>query len=158
MKIGVISDTHLYDLSPELERINDTYLKDVDMILHAGDMVEVAVLDAFLPTRIEAVAGNMDVPSVRNQFPVKRIIKVNGFRIGLIHGWGGPAGIEERIRKEFTNIDCLVYGHTHRPANHVAEGVLFFNPGSLTEKHYTKENSLGFLEITDRICGFIVNL
>jgi putative phosphoesterase len=158
MKIGVISDTHLHESAPELERIHDTYFKDVDMILHAGDMVEVGILDAFLPKRIEAVTGNMDLSSVSNQFPVKRIIEANGFKIGLIHGWGRPDGIEERIRREFTNIDCLVYGHTHRPANHVVEGVLFFNPGSLTEKYYTKANSLGILEITDKIRGTIINL
>jgi putative phosphoesterase len=158
MKIGVISDTHLHDCSPELERIHATYFKDVDMILHAGDVVEAGVLDAFLPKRIEAVAGNMDLPSARNQFPIKKTIGVDGFRIGLIHGWGRPDGIEERIRKEFTTIDCLVYGHTHRPANHVVNGVLFFNPGSLTEKHYTKANSLGILEITDEIRGTIINL
>ena len=158
MKIGVISDTHLPDSSPELERIHATYLKDVDMILHAGDMVEAGVLDVFLPKKIEAVAGNMDLPSVKNNFPIKKTIKVNGFKIGLIHGWGRPDGIEERIRREFTNVDCLVYGHTHRPANHVVKGVLFFNPGSLTEKCYTKANSLGILEITDRIHGTIINL
>lgn len=158
MKIGVISDTHLRSSSPELEWIRDTYFEDVTMILHAGDMVEARILDAFLPKRIEAVAGNMDLSSATNQFPVKRIVKANGFRIGLIHGWGRPDGIEERIRREFTNIDCLVYGHTHRPANHVVDGILFFNPGSLTEQRYAKANSLGILEITDEIRGTIIYL
>jgi len=158
MKIGVVSDTHLHDSSPALELIHETYFKDVEMILHAGDVVEVGVLEAFLPKRIEAVSGNMDLPGVRNQFPIKKIIKINGLKIGLIHGWGRPDGIEDRIRREFSDIDCLVYGHTHYPANHVVEGVLFFNPGSLTEKQYTRKNSLGILEITDSIGGTIINL
>lgn len=158
MKIGVISDTHLYDSSPELERIHNVYFKDVDLILHAGDVVEATVLEAFLPKPIEVVAGNMDLPSVRNQFPIKKMLKINGYKIGLIHGWGSPNGIEERIRREFAHIDCLVYGHTHLPVNHVVEGILFFNPGSLTEKQYTRVNSLGLLEITDSIRGTLINL
>jgi len=156
MKIGVISDTHLHDVSQELLRMRDTYLADVEMILHAGDVVEAKVVDAFLPIKVEAVAGNMDLPSVSNQFPVKKIISVNSFKIGLIHGWGRPDGIEARLRREFENIDCLVYGHTHRPVNHMVDGVLFFNPGSLTEKSYTVTNSLGILEVTDRIHGTII--
>jgi len=158
MKIGVVSDTHLHDFSPELEGVHNAYLKNVDMILHAGDIVEISILECFLPKKVEAVAGNMDSAAVKSQLPIKKIIEVEGFRIGLIHGWGSSGGIEDRIREEFTDIDCLVYGHTHRPANHVVNGVLFFNPGSLTEKSYTKTNSLGILEITDKIRGTIINL
>jgi hypothetical protein len=158
MKIGVISDTHLRSYSPELERISDTYFKDVDIIIHAGDIVNLNVLDIFLPKRIEVVTGNMDLPSVRNQFPIKKVIKIEGFKIGLIHGWGTPEGIEDRIRNEFTNIDCLVFGHTHYPANHVRDGILFFNPGSATEKNYAKKNTLGILEINNKITGKIIDL
>jgi len=158
MKIGVISDTHLKENCSELERIYDTYLKDVDLILHAGDVVDINVLDVFLPKKVEVVAGNMDLSNVRDQFPIKKVIKIKGFKIGLIHGWGSPKGIEERIRNEFTNIDCLVYGHTHNPVNHVKDGILFFNPGSATEKFYTKRNTLGILEISDQINGRIIKL
>ncbi|RLA93017.1 MAG: metallophosphoesterase [Deltaproteobacteria bacterium] len=158
MKIGVISDTHLKENCSELERTYDTYLKDVDLILHAGDVVDINVLDVFLPKKVEVVAGNMDLSNVRDQFPIKKVIKIKGFKIGLIHGWGSPKGIEERIRNEFTNIDCLVYGHTHNPVNHVKDGILFFNPGSATEKFYTKRNTLGILEISDQINGRIIKL
>ncbi len=47
MKIGVISDTHLHRYSRDLQRIVDTYFRDVDLVLHAGDIVEMEVLDVF---------------------------------------------------------------------------------------------------------------
>ncbi len=158
MKIGVISDTHLHNYSLELKRIVDTYFGDVDMVMHAGDIVEMEVLDAFLTKKIEVVAGNMDPASVRNHFPVKKIIKVEAFKIGLIHGWGSPVGLENRISNEFTEIDCLVYGHTHYPVNQIINGVLFFNPGSATEKRFTKRNTVGILEISERITGKIIEI
>ena len=158
MKIGVISDTHLHNYSLELQRIVDKHFGDVDMVIHAGDIVEMEVLDAFLTKKIEAVAGNMDPASVRNHFPMKKIIKVGAFEIGLIHGWGSPVGLENRIRNEFTEIDCLVYGHTHYPVNQVIKGVLFFNPGSASEKRFTKMNTVGILDISDRITGKIIEI
>lgn len=158
MKIGVVSDTHLRTPSPELLRLAEVHFRDVDLILHAGDLVELSVLEAFSPCRVEAVAGNMDSAAAKSSLPLKRIVKAGLFRIGLIHGWGGPAGIEQRIRPEFTDIDCLVYGHTHRPANHVVAGVLFFNPGSATEKAYTTQNTVGILNLAQTITGVIVPL
>lgn len=158
MKIGVISDTHLHNYSLELKRIVDTHFGDVDLVLHAGDIVEMEVLDAFLTKKIEAVAGNMDSARVRDHFPVKKIIKVGAFKIGLIHGWGSSVGLESRISNEFTEVDCLVYGHAHYPVNQVVKGVLFFNPGSATEKRFTKMNTVGILEINEQITGKIIEI
>jgi uncharacterized protein len=158
MKIGVISDTHLHSYSLELQRIVDTHFSDVDLVLHAGDIVEMEVLDVFLTKKFEAVAGNMDSAPVRNRFPVKKIIKAGAFKIGLIHGWGSAVGLENRISSEFTGIDCLVYGHTHNPMNHVNKGVLFFNPGSAIEKRFAKMNTIGILEINERITGKIIEI
>ncbi|MBN2467306.1 MAG: metallophosphoesterase family protein [Deltaproteobacteria bacterium] len=158
MKIGVISDTHLNKFSPLLQRIADTYFKDVEMVFHAGDIVDLAVLDVFLPKKVEAVAGNMDPATVINVLPAKKVITVKGFKIGLIHGWGNARDLETRLRKEFTDIDCLVYGHSHTPANHVSAGVLFFNPGSPTDSHFAPRSTVGVLEVTDAITGTIIDV
>ena len=158
MKIGVISDTHLQDYSSELKHIVDCYFQDMDLILHAGDLVNMRVLDVFLPKKVEAVSGNMDPQSVRNHFPVKKVIELGAFKIGLIHGWGSPMGLEDRLRNEFTEIDCLVFGHTHYPVNQVINGIVFFNPGSATEKSFTKKNTIGILEIDEKITGKIIEL
>ncbi len=116
-------------------------------------------LPSFPAGRFLAVAGNMDSPAVREAFPGKRVFPAGRFRIGLVHGWGPPDGIEERLALAFRDdpVDCLVYGHTHRPANHLRNGVLFFNPGS-AGGGFTARRTVGILEITDRIAGSIIEL
>ena len=158
MKVGVLSDTHVHDYSVELERICDRYFKDVELILHAGDIVDLRALDSLLPRKVEAVAGNMDPLEVRERFPIKKVIAVEGFRVGIIHGSGSGRGIENRISAEFSAVDCIVYGHTHHPVNHVKDRVLFFNPGSATEHSYTSVNSIGILEFGETIVGHIIHL
>ncbi len=146
LKIGVISDTHLLECTSELERLAGQYFTDTDMVLHAGDLVSSKVLKAFKGKDVRAVRGNMDTEKT---LPERLIIEAEGVKIGLIHGWGMPFGIEEKLRGKFDRIDCLVYGHTHNPANRVRDGVLYFNPGSATDDRFGLLNTVGILEIKD---------
>lgn len=157
MKIGVISDTHLLEPSEKLERIVRDHFSDVDMILHAGDFIHQSIVGFLQQGNLVAVYGNMDVGDVRSSLPEKRIIDVSGFRIALIHGWGTPIGLEKRIRAEFPSLDCLVYGHTHYPANHRKGGILFFNPGSPT-RSLTGRNTIGILSVGEGINGEIIRV
>ena len=157
MKIGVISDTHLLEPSEELERIVQDHFSDAEMILHAGDFVHKSIVDFFQRWNVIAVCGNMDAGEVRAVLPEKRIIDVSGFQVGLIHGWGAPIGLEKRIRSEFPPLDCLVYGHTHYPANHRKGGILFFNPGSPT-RSFTGRHTIGILTLGEEISGEIVRV
>jgi len=161
LRIAVLSDTHLADSGDAhafLQDLIENVLAPVDMILHAGDLVAPELLSAFDGYPIHAVRGNMDpaVPGV----PIKKIIVVGDFTIGMIHGWGAPDGIEERAYEEFSSvsIDCLVYGHSHRPACHRRDGILFFNPGSATDRRGTAYHSVGLLEIGRDIEGTIIRL
>ncbi len=158
MKIGVISDTHLNTSDVRLERIVESYFRDVDLILHAGDVVELDVLDVFNGKKVYAVSGNMDYDSVREVFPEKRVLDIAGRKIGLIHGWGSPSGLEEKIIREFEDVECIVYGHTHRAVNEIKDGVLFFNPGSPTDRRFARHNSIGILDIGEEITGRIIYL
>ena len=158
MKIGVLSDTHIKAIPPHLGEVIEHHFKDADMILHAGDVVESAVLDYFADRKVKAVAGNMDSYHLKELNPAKRVIPIEGFKLGLIHGWGSPVGIEDRIRKEFDDIDILVYGHTHNATSHTADGVLFFNPGSPTCKRFAAHNTIGILEIGKRINPRIITV
>jgi len=168
MKIGVLSDTHLVKVNPRLREIVNVYFAETDMIIHAGDLVAVDVLQylqgldlrgsSLKHGNLEAVHGNMDHPDVRNLLPRKRVITVGPFRIGLIHGWGSPSGIEERIKDQFQEVQCIVFGHTHNPVNRWKDGILFFNPGSPTDKRYARDNSVGILEIGNEISGNIIPL
>ena len=157
MKIGVISDTHLKEPDDRLLAIIRKHFRDTDLILHAGDLVDLRVLDAFGDRDVIAVCGNMDSSRVEDEIPAKRVLRIGRFRIGLIHGWGSPLDLEDRIRREFDNVDCIVYGHSHYPANHIREGILYFNPGTAFDRRYTVSNTVGILEVgEDTIEGRII--
>ena len=158
MKIGVISDTHLTCCDDRLTCLLHDYFRDVDLILHAGDLVDISVLDAFVGKDVKAVCGNMDPITVRKTLPDRLILKINNYKVGLVHGWGMPFGIEKKILKEIGHVDCLVYGHTHKAVNEVKNGVFFFNPGSATDKRFASRNTVGILEIEERIKGTIIEL
>jgi len=158
MKLGVISDTHLKAYDKKLEAVVEKYFSDADIILHAGDIVDLGVLGVFGGKTLYAVCGNMDLASIRNSFPYKQVLEIKGHSIGLIHGWGTPHNIEEKLIREFDTIDCLVYGHTHMAVNHKKDNVLFFNPGSPTDRMFASNNTVGIIEIGDTITGKIIEV
>jgi putative phosphoesterase len=158
MKIGVISDTHLREPHPEFGKIIESHFKDVEKIFHVGDFVEWSIAE-YLSSRKEliGVCGNMDSYEIQKAFPEKRVIELQGFKIGLIHGGGSPFGIESRIRKEFDEVDAIVYGHTHTPANHLVKNIFLFNPGSPT-RSFIHKATLGILHIGEKIEGEIIKI
>jgi hypothetical protein len=158
MKIGVLSDTHLKELNSDFKKIIESHFKGVDKILHAGDFVDWSIAE-YLSSQKEliAVCGNMDSPDIRKAFPQKRVIDAGGFQIGLIHGGGSPFGIESRVRDEFDEVDAIIYGHSHTPANHQVSKVLFFNPGSPT-RSFIHRATLGILHIGEKIEGEIIKI
>ena len=156
MKIGVISDTHLKEANSRLINIYTNYFSDVDMIIHTGDLISEGIVDFLSQKPLHIVHGNMDNFEIKKKFPKKKILEVSGFRLGLIHGWGSPFGIEKRIRPEFTNVHAIIYGHSHKSANHIDKGVIFFNPGTATGFSLSGCHSIGILDITDKINGAII--
>ncbi|MGK2907266.1 MAG: metallophosphoesterase family protein [Desulfuromonadales bacterium] len=161
IRIGVLSDTHLADSDEArvfLLDLLENVLAPVDMLLHAGDLVAPELLDVFAAYPLHAVRGNMDpaIPGI----PLKKTIDVAGFTIGMIHGWGPPDRIEDRVFAEFasTPVDCLVYGHSHQPACQRRDGILFFNPGSATDRRGMAYHSVGILEIDNEIRGTIIRI
>jgi putative phosphoesterase len=158
VKIGVISDTHLEDYDDTMRRRIAEHFSDVDMIFHAGDMVDLRVLKIFGEKTVKAVCGNMDNYSVKEKYPEQLLFEIKGFKFLLIHGWGSPWGIEERISAGFKDLNCIVYGHTHKPANHKKDNVLFFNPGSAVDRYFASSRTIGILEIDKGIAGRIINI
>ncbi len=158
-KIGVISDTHIPKAAQDLpERIYKEF-QNVDLILHAGDFTELKLFEKLknlAPTH--GVCGNMDEYDIKNLLPQKDIIKVNGFKIGLIHGYGPPARLIEAVSKEFARVDVIVFGHSHIACCEKKGKILFFNPGSPTDKIFALHNSFGILEVEKEIKGRIISL
>jgi uncharacterized protein len=169
MKIGVISDTHLEGSDDGLCEIVEKHFYDVDLILHAGDLGRLSLRNVFGEKKVVAVHGNTDHSSVKSKLPRTDIVPIGRFRIGLIHGDGNDTGqnfdewirnIEDRIREEFDDVNCIVYGHTHYPVIHHRKGILFLNPGTPNPfaRHFG-HNSVGILEVGDEeITGQIIYL
>jgi putative phosphoesterase len=160
IRIGVLADTHLPDnreATAFLQALAARHFADTAMILHAGDVVAPGVLEALAPCPVYGVRGNMD--PVMPGFPYKRVLEIDGVRIGLIHGWGPPAGLAGRVRAEFadTPLDCLVFGHSHVPLCQREGALLLFNPGSATDRRGQPSTSVGILEVAGgAIAGRIV--
>lgn len=160
MKILVLADTHIPVSAHDLPQAVYDAAKDVDMILHAGDFTEMKLLDKLRSLKeVRAVCGNMDSQAIRMQLSPKDIVTIGKFKIGLIHGYGAPSEILNTVKREFDRIDCLVFGHSHVATNIKKDGILYFNPGSPTDKIFASKNSYGILEVTDKkIEGKIVEL
>lgn len=136
MKIGVISDTHARHHS-ELPQNLLRGLEKVDLIIHAGDIVTMDVvrgLEALAP--VKGVCGNMDLPEVRVALPEVLELELEGRRIRVLHGNGGPGGLEERVMQQLNSADIIIFGHSHVPLNqHRKDGVMLFNPGSARDSY-----------------------
>jgi hypothetical protein len=155
-EIGIISDTHLHQVTDKFRDIYDKYLSDKDLIFHAGDMVSIDIAEFLKNNNFHGVHGNMDPFELKMLLPDKKIIKIGKFRIGLIHGWGSAEGLEERIRGKFKEVDVIVYGHSHKAAKFYKDGILFFNPGTATGFSSSRANTIGLMEISDTVhCNII---
>ncbi len=136
MLIGLISDTHIPEAAEVLPpRIIEAFC-DVDLILHAGDIYIVSVLDELeVLAPVVAAEGDDDYQEVYRDERVKQqhIIKVGGITILLRHirPWSWPR--HEKVP------DILVFGHTHKAMIDNSSGILLINPGSPTFPSYKYE-------------------
>lgn len=150
MKIGVISDTHISDKNCKLPAELINVLKGCDLIIHAGDLIDLPVLELLKGiSKVEAVCGNMDLPKVQSSLENKKILNVGGKKICLMHGYGRPDNLVNILKEEFSKEkpDVIIFGHSHVPMNEYVDGVLFFNPGSPTDTIFAPYRSYGIIEI-----------
>lgn len=150
MKIGIISDTHLSGTNCELPEKLIADFKKCDLIIHAGDLTDICVLEALNKmSKTEAVCGNMDSHSLKPRLAEKKIFNIEGKKICVMHGYGHPDKLVGILKNEFfkENPDIIIFGHSHCPKNEYIDGVLFFNPGSATDTVYAPYRSYGIIEI-----------
>lgn len=84
MRIGVIADTHIPVVAGKLPDEVFAQFRGVDMILHAGDLVTIKVLDSLSKlSKTIAVQGNMDYLDARNALPVKTVVEAGKFLLSL---------------------------------------------------------------------------
>jgi putative phosphoesterase len=159
LKVGVISDTHIPTLMPSLPSAVFEIFQGVDLILHAGDIVNVSVLDELSTIApVEAVAGNMDDSAIQMTLPPKKILTLGSHTVGLIHGKYRIDIQKEMILKELPGVDLIVYGHSHTPFWGKFGGIYYLNPGSPTDKRHAPYNSVAILHIEPALRAEIVRM
>jgi putative phosphoesterase len=177
MKIGILADTHVPDLLPALPPRVLELLNGVDIILHAGDVCDLAVLQRLEPiAQTFAVFGNRDSAEVKKFLQEKQRLEFGNRAIGLIHGHRAWAGnpltsalhlldrprrlgtLYASVLREFSDVDVIVFGHSHEPYFKMHGSVLLFNPGAVAARR-GQPGTLGILEIVpNAIKGRIVQI
>lgn len=152
MKIGVVSDTHMYGNKAYLPQALRDGLAGVDLILHAGDWVSLEVvklLEEIAP--VDGVAGNNDGPEIIDRFGTQKLLRLENVIVGIVHGDGFGKTTERRAYEAFAGepVDVIVFGHSHVPYIEERAGTLLFNPGSPTDKRRQTLYSYGILNIRD---------
>lgn len=152
LTVGILSDTHLSRITPEFEARAAVCFANCSVILHAGDLTDPSILQVFAGREVHAVYGNMCSFVCREGLPEKKLIHLQNFSIGLIHRSGNTYDFEDQLVDQFNEVDCIVYGHTHRPVCHRHSGILFINPGAFqsTGRH-GHPGTYAILEIGDTI-------
>ena len=137
ISVVFVSDTHLprraRDLPPQLW----SDIEVADVVVHAGDWVDVALLDELeqRSRRLVGVYGNNDHGALRERLPEIARVELEGVRFAVVHETGGAAGRERRCAQRFPDVDVLVFGHSHIPWDTTAPGGLrLLNPGSPTDR------------------------
>jgi uncharacterized protein len=151
LRIAVFSDTHGY--FGNLQEACRT-LGSVDRLIHAGDhFTDMAVIARQLsvpPDCCHGVSGNMDYPPTG---PAEERLTLGGVRILVIHGHrhGVKTGPQRLLyRAQELNAQAVVFGHSHVAYLEEVDGVLLFNPGSLSEPRLpSRQPSCGLIEIVD---------
>jgi putative phosphoesterase len=146
--IGIISDTHMPEKCLELPASVFDILQGVDLILHAGDVGELWVLDRLGELApVVAVHGNDESADATRELPYRQVIARAGQRIVLCHSHFEDPAEEMAFRRRIrvrgnwhsvcaafghaTGAGIVVHGHTHVPIVYRHEGVLLINPGAI---------------------------
>jgi uncharacterized protein len=145
----VLADTHLG--AATLERMPAEVwglAAEADVVLHAGDVTELAVLDALAERApVHAVLGNNDRGLAR-RLPEVWEDDLGGVRVAMLHDSGPRAGRAARLARRFPDAAVVVFGHSHDPLVEAGEdGPLLVNPGSPTHRRRQPVHTVAWLEL-----------
>lgn len=133
----VTADTHLPRRARDLPAQLWAAVEAADVVVHAGDWVDVALLDELdqRARRVVGVVGNNDHGALRERLPEVARVELAGVRLAVVHETGDAAGRERRCAERFADVDVLVFGHSHIPWDTTtAGGLRLLNPGSPTDR------------------------
>lgn len=137
MHLLLIADTHVPRRARDLPAPLWDEVARADVVIHAGDWVDVTLLDALQTRAAQLIAcwGNNDGAQIRARLPERADATLGGVRFTVVHETGAAAGREQRMSTRYPGTDVLVFGHSHIPWDTAAAtGLRLLNPGSPTDR------------------------
>lgn len=147
----VLADTHLRTGGSRwLPESVVARLADVDVVLHAGDVLDPGVLERLrreAASPVHAVLGNND-GALAGALPATLVIELAGVPVGMVHDSGRTKGREARLHGLFPDCRLVVFGHSHVPVDALGvDGQRLFNPGSPTQRRQQPVATFGLLRL-----------
>jgi putative phosphoesterase len=137
VELLLIADTHVPKRARDLPAIVWDAVQNADVVVHAGDWVEPALLDHLeeRSARLIGCWGNNDGDELRRRLPERADVTLGGLRFTVVHETGASGGRDARMARLYPDTDVLVFGHSHIPWDTTAEtGLRLLNPGSPTDR------------------------
>ena len=159
MKIGLIADTHMPGALAQLWPQVLCGFSDVDLILHAGDLHTLDVVDELCEIAPTYVArGNSDLDIVDQRLKDSWMLELVGLNIGMMHHFPSPERKSSQVIHKYLDRhfpkkpDILIFGHTHFEGIYNVDGILCINPGSptLPRNQSTRMGTVAYLEISEQ--------
>ena len=126
-QIAIISDTHGL-----LREHVIAELAEADCSIHAGDIDTPSIVESIRQFgETYMVRGNND-KEWAEALPKSIAVTIEGVRFFIVHD-------KKDIPKFLTNVDVVVYGHSHKYSAEIVKGVLFLNPGSCGKRRFDLE-------------------
>ncbi|GAA2176995.1 YfcE family phosphodiesterase [Arthrobacter parietis] len=136
-RLLIIADTHVPKRARRLPPEVWEEAEAADVVVHAGDWVNVELLDELehRTQRLIGVYGNNDGADLRARLPEIARADIEGIRFAVIHETGAATNREKRMDAMFSDVDVLVFGHSHIPWDTTTpNGMRLLNPGSPTDR------------------------
>jgi putative phosphoesterase len=137
VRLLLLADTHVPKRARDLPEEVWEQVEAADLVVHAGDWVDVALLDRLEERSRDLFAcyGNNDGPALRDRLPLVGRREAAGVRLAVVHETGDAKGRERRCEEEYADVDVLVFGHSHIPWDTTTpSGLRLLNPGSPTDR------------------------
>lgn len=171
-QIGLIADTHMPDRLAALPAAIGEALAGVDLILHAGDVGELRVLDALSAIApVVAVHGNDDTAESQRELPYQQLVSVGGLRLLLTHAHHPDRADELASRRDDSwrpklerraemgrrsGAQVVVFGHTHVAMTVPWGDLLLVNPGAIAPgTHFARQTLASVARLTVRADGAV---
>jgi putative phosphoesterase len=137
VSVVVVADTHVPKRARDLPGPLWSAIEAADVVVHAGDWVDVVLLDELeqRSRRLVGVYGNNDHGVLRERLPEVARVEIEGVRLAVVHETGDAKGRAQRCAARFPDVDVLVFGHSHIPWDTTTgSGLRLLNPGSPTDR------------------------